>query len=107
MRSTGGAGARFGVCAIAGDERSTSAKAAFFISTSRSAYYIIVLPYCILLTGTVGVHSLVETTRKEYWWPPGVPRGPSQWRASSPTAKSNPPARWLRTPHESRHPHHD
>src|ERR1700730_16808952 len=63
MRSTGGAGARFGVCAIAGDERSTSAKAAFFISTSRSAYYIIILPYCILLTGTVGVHSLVETIR--------------------------------------------
>src|ERR1700676_3115947 len=62
MRSTGG-GARFGVCAIAGDERSTSAKAAFFISTSRSAYYIIVLPYCILLTGTVGVHSLVEAIR--------------------------------------------
>jgi hypothetical protein len=41
--SIGGAGARFGVCA----ERSTNAKDAFFISTSRSAYYAAVLPYCI------------------------------------------------------------
>jgi hypothetical protein len=32
--------ARFGVCAIAGDERSASAKAAFFISASRSAFII-------------------------------------------------------------------
>lgn len=34
--SIGGAGARFGVCANAGDERSTNAKDAFFISTSQS-----------------------------------------------------------------------
>jgi hypothetical protein len=39
--SIGGAGARFGVCAKAGDERSTNAKDAFFISTSRLAYYTI------------------------------------------------------------------
>jgi hypothetical protein len=35
--SIAGAGARFGVCANAGDERSTNAKDALFISTSRSA----------------------------------------------------------------------
>ena len=51
--SIGGAGARLGVCANAGDERSTSAKDDFFISTSRSAYYTTVLPYCIPLTRTV------------------------------------------------------
>jgi hypothetical protein len=51
--SIGGAGARFGVWANVGDERSTNAKDAFFISTSRSAYYTTVLPYCILLTRTV------------------------------------------------------
>jgi hypothetical protein len=43
--SIGGAGARFGVCANAGDERSTNAKDAFFISTFRSAYYATVLLY--------------------------------------------------------------
>jgi hypothetical protein len=45
--SIGGAGARFEVCANAGDERRTNAKDAFFISTSRSAYFTTVLPYCI------------------------------------------------------------
>jgi hypothetical protein len=32
--------ARFGVCAIAGNERSPSAKAAFFILASRSAHMV-------------------------------------------------------------------
>jgi hypothetical protein len=65
--SIGGAGARLGVCANAGDERSTSAKDDFFISTSRSAYYTTVLPYCILLTRTVVLLGNINSSSNLSW----------------------------------------
>jgi hypothetical protein len=49
------------------DERSTSAKDDFFISTSRSAYYTTVLPYCILLTRTVVLLGNINSSSNLSW----------------------------------------